>query len=498
MPAHPIRRVVIAGGAVAGWMSAAALARALDARRVAIHVIEEERGFSAEESSLPALRALHGMLGIEERDFMRATHATFRLGTAFVDWSRVGQCWMHPLGEIGAGMESVAFHHHWLRARAHDEGSLEDFSLAAAAAKLGRFAQPSADARSVLSTLAYAFHFDALLYARYLRRYAEARGVLRTEGAVKEVKLRSEDGFIEALVLESGERVEGDLFIDCSGFRGVLIEEALQTGYEDWSHWLPCDRAVMVPCASTGELMPCTRSIARSAGWQWQIPLQHRIGNGYVYCSRYVSEDEAAETLLKNLDGAALATPQLLRFTNGRRKRFWNRNCVAIGLAAGFMEPLESTGIHLIQSGIARLLALFPDRAFDPPGIAEYNRSCASEYERIRDFLILHYCLSARDDSPFWSDCRGMSLPESLERKIQLFASRGRVVVYDDETFGESSWVSVFIGQQLWPRRCDPRAATLAMDVTRERLRRMRDTIRRAAESMPRHRAFIEQQGLHV
>jgi tryptophan 7-halogenase len=500
MPADPIRKVVIVGGGIAGWMSAAALARALGAQPMSIRLIEAaglpaEPDFFAEESTLPALRAMHRILAIDERQFMRATEATFRLGTEFVDWSAPGHRWMHPCGTVGATLESIPFHHLWLFARQPDAEGFDDFSLAAQAARGGKFAIPSADPRSVLSTLSYAFHLDAVLYAQCLRRYAEERGVVRTEGQVKEVKRRAADGFIEALVLENGERIDGDLFIDCSGLRGVLIEEALGTGYEDWSQWLPCDRVVAVPSASAGELIPCTRSIARSAGWQWRIPLQHRVGNGYVYCSRYISDDEAASMLLAHLDGEALASPRQWRFTTGRRKKFWNRNCVAIGSAGGFMEPLESTSIHLVQSGIVKLLALFPDRSFDPAEAAEYNRLMSSEYARIRDFLALHYRLSAREE-PFWHQCRDATAPPLLERKIDLFASRARVVLYDDETFGESSWVSVFLGQRFWPKRSDPRVATVDLEVTRERLRRMHATIRDAAASMPSHRASLEQMGV--
>jgi tryptophan halogenase len=499
MPSGPIRKIVIVGGGIAGWMSAAALARALVAQPMSIRVVEETGiadapDFVEAEGTLPALRAIHRLLAIDERQFMRATEATFRLGTEFADWTADGHRWMHPCGDVGAPLDSVPFHHLWLRAR-QEAGAFEEFSLAAQAAKLGRFASPSTDPRSVLSTLTYAFHVDASLYARYLRRYAEERGVVRSEGRVREVKLRGDDGFIEAVVLEDGELIDGDLFIDCSGPRGVLIEEALRTGYEDWSQWLPCDRAVVVPSASANVLAPHTSATARSAGWQWRIPLQHRIGNGYVYCSRYISDDEATGVLLANLQGAVLASPRQLRFTSGRRKKLWNRNCIAIGPAAGFMEPLESTGIHLIQSGIVRLLALFPDHSFDAAESAEYNRLMSSEYARVRDFLVLHYRLSAREE-PFWRERREASVPPLLERKLNLFASRGRVVLYDDETFGESSWVSVFLGQRFFPRRGDPRAAIVELDVTRERLRRMRARIREAAESMPGHRACIEQMGI--
>jgi tryptophan halogenase len=481
-------------------MSAAALARALGSQPMSIRVLDDggltdDPGFIEEVGSLPALRAFHRLLALDERYFMRAADATFRLGTELVDWSALGRRWIHPCGEVGATLESVGFHHHWLRARENASESIDDFSLAAQAAKRGRFSVPSADPRSVLSTLSYAFHFDAGRYAQYLRRYAEERGVMRAEGRVQDVKLRADDGFIDAVVLENGERVDGDLFIDCSGSRGVLIEETLRTGYEDWSEWLPCDRAVTVPSANDRELPPLTRITGHAGGWQWRVPRQNRVGSGYVYSSRHISDDEAAATLLKRLDGEALASPRYARFTNGRRKRFWNRNCVAIGAAGGFIEPLESTSVHLIQSGIARLLALFPDRSFDQAEAAEYNRLLSGEYARIRDFLALHYRLSRREE-PFWKTAREASLSPLLERKINLFASRGRVVMYDEETFGESSWVTAFLGHGLLPKHADPRAATLDLDLTRARLSRMRTTIQEAAESMPSHRACIEQLGV--
>jgi tryptophan halogenase len=514
MTTEPIRKVVIVGGGVAAWMSAASLVRAFAGQPLSIQVVEDSQAppesldFSSEESALPALRAAHRLLGIDEAEFMRATNATFRLGTEFVDWSAIGRRWMHPCGEVGARLDTVAFHHHWLRVAREEGAEFESFSLSAEAAKLGRFAYPAADPRSVLSTLSYAFHFDTALYAQYLRRYAEARGATRIEGAVKGANFHGPAGPIESVVLANGERIEGDLFIDCSGFRSVLIEEALHTGYEDWSHWLPCDRAVAasissvspsvntVPSAIPAELNPCTRTTARGSGWQWHIPLQHRIGSGYLYSSRYLSDDEAAATLANDLPRHASANPRLLEFTPGHRKKVWAGNCVAIGPAAGFLEPLASTNVHLIQSAVAKLLALFPDRSFASAPIDEYNRLATVEYERIRDFLILHYCLSARDDTPFWRHVREMRVPPTLERKIGLFASRGRVVLYDDETFGESSWVSVFVGHSLWPKRVDPRAALVDANLTRERLRRMRAAIHQAAQAMPVQHAFMSERGL--
>ena len=363
--------------------------------------------------------------------------------------------------------------------------------MAWAAARAGRFDRPQRDPRLVLSSFDYAYQFDASLYGRYLRAYAEQRGVKRTEGRIVEVKLRGENGFIEAVVLESGRRIEADLFIDCSGFRALLIAGALSVPYDDWRHWLPCDRAVTVGCAPQSEFLPYTRVTARAAGWQWRIPLQHRTGNGYVYCSRVISDDEAAAKLMGSLDGRALADPRQLRFTAGRRRKFWNRNCLAVGLAGGFMEPLESTSIHLIQTAITKLLELFPDRDFDPLVIDEYNRRTVQEWEGIRDFIILHYHAVEREDSPLWRQCRSMEIPESLAYRMEHFRHYGRIVSSGYELFQPPSWVAVFIGQHVLPQRCDPLAEVHDAEAVRQRLAGIRRVITAAAEAMPTQAQFI-------
>ena len=494
MTASRIRRVVIVGGGTAGWMAAAALSRFLDREAVDIRLVESEEigTVGVGEATIPPIRSFLGMLRIDEHEFVAQTQATFKLGIEFVDWLRPGARYMHPFGVYGADMEGVPFHQYFLRLHGIDPRyDIEDWSLSTVAARMGRFAPPPG-AQFPLNHLAYAYHFDAGLVAQYLRRYAERLGVRRTEGRVVDVELRPEDGFIERLVLRGGERVEGDFFIDCSGFAALLTEQALGVKFVDWSQWLPCDRAVAVPSASAGAPSPYTQAIAREAGWQWRIPLQHRTGNGYVFSSQVASTEQATETLLANLDGEPLAEPRVLKFKVGRRRTLWNRNCLALGLAGGFLEPLESTAIHLVQAGISKLLGLFPDTGFDPVEIDEYNRQMAATYEQVRDFLVLHYKLTERDDSGLWNYCRRMPVPDAVQRKIDLFAGKGRCFRYDDELFSVTSWVAVLLGQGAWPKGWDEVVNSMPEARLVELLEGMKATVARTAASMPTQQAFID------
>lgn len=489
----PLKSIVIVGGGSAGWMTAAALSDAVG-QSCAITLIESEAigTVGVGEATIPPIRHFNRRLGIDEATFVRETQGSYKLGIQFVDWGKLGHSYFHPFGQYGAEFDSVPFYHHWMRESlaGRTSGPIDDFSMCWAMAKAGKFTHPSPDRRLIQSTFDYAYHFDAGLYAAFLRRFSEARGVVRKEGRVIDVSLRGHDGFIEAVTLDDGTRITGEFFIDCSGFRGLLIEEALAAGYDNWQHWLPCDRAVAVPC-ERGEFTPYTRSTAREAGWQWRIPLQHRTGNGYVHCSQFISEDKAADVLLANLDGKALADPRPLRFVTGKRREFWKKNCVAIGLSAGFMEPLESTSLHLIQYGILRLIALLPDAAMSPLLAREYNAQTSVEYERIRDFLILHYKASERDDSELWRYCAAMPIPDSLQYKIDHFREHGMLVADGHELFANPSWIAVYLGQGIVPSRAPALARMREHVPVAERLAQIRAAMDEAVAAMPAHGEFI-------
>jgi len=490
----PLTRIAIVGGGTAGWMAAAALARVLGTRQVAITLVESEEigTVGVGEATIPPIQAFNALLGLDEDDFVRETMGSFKLGIEFVDWLRPGHRYFHPFGTYGVDAGAVPFEGLWHRLRRTGHaGPLESYSICAAAAAAGRFMRPTGQGNTPLSHIGYAFHFDAGLYARYLRRHAEAAGVVRREGRVVEVVRRDPDDFIDAVVLADGTRIEADLFIDCSGFRALLIGEAMGTGFEDWNAWLPNDRAVAVPSANAGAPTPYTRSTARGAGWQWRIPLQHRTGNGYVYASAHLSDDEAAATLLANLDGEPMAEPRLLRFRTGRRDAFWVGNCVALGLASGFMEPLESTSIHLVQAGIARLLEMLPTAAFEPADIRRYNRLMTAEFEAIRDFLILHFHATERDDTPYWRYLRDMAVPETLAERIRIYQATGRIFREADDLFTKTSWLAVMDGQGLRARGYDPLAAAMPAAEAAARLDRIAHVTAAAARQMPAHADFI-------
>jgi tryptophan 7-halogenase len=493
--AEPVRNVVIAGGGAAGWMAAAALSRMLpmDVTRIILVESEEIGIVGVGEATIPAIKTFNAMLGIDENEFVARTQGSFKLGIEFEGWLREGEAYLHPFGAYGQDINGVKFHHFWLKLQQQGFAvPINEFNMSAVAARHFRFERPDSHPASAASALDYAYHFDAGLYARLLRDYAEQRGVLRHEGKIARVEQRDSDGYISALIMEDGAAIDGELFIDCTGFRALLIEEKLGSGYEDWSHWLPCNRALAVPTARTEPLLPYTRSTARKAGWQWRIPLQHRTGNGLVYCNDYLSDDEAASILTGNLDAEMLAEPRPLRFVTGRRKLAWNKNCIALGLAGGFLEPLESTSIHLIQAGISKLLALFPDKSFNGRERDEYNRLTALQWEQIRDFLILHYKLNERTE-PFWQRCATMEIPESLQRKIDLFAGRGRLFRYEDELFSDTNWTAVMIGQGLIPSGYDPLAESVPDVPMKRMLAQMGQSFRQAADRMPTHDKYITQ-----
>jgi tryptophan halogenase len=489
-----IRKIVILGGGTAGWMTAAALAQAIDVRRCQIVLIEsDDIGIiGVGEATIPTIHWFNQIIGLDEKEFMRETKATFKLGIEFQNWAKPGHTYIHPFGRYGFPSDGVSFQHRWIKARLDGlADNFEVYSLNTVAARAGKFEFPATDARSIFSTLGYAYHFDASLYAKYLRGRSELKGVKRYEGVVKHVDQDPESGFIRALHTNRGDVIGGDLFIDCTGFRGVLIEGVLKIGFDDWAQWLPCDRAQAVPCERVGPPVPYTRSTARDAGWQWRIPLQHRTGNGYVYCSRFISDDEAASTLLRNLDGPALAEPRLIPFKTGCRRAAWNKNVVAIGLSAGFLEPLESTSIHLIQSGIAKLISLFPSRDCDPYLADQYNRVVSEEMHGIRDFLALHYHSTKDRPQPLWEYCRSMRLPESLLYKVEHFSRSGRTVLSSDELFKDASWFAVLAGQGHEPKDYNPLVDSMSSSENAAYLQRIKASIQAAVAKMADHSSFL-------
>jgi tryptophan 7-halogenase len=489
------QHIIIAGGGSAGWMAAALLARLRPAPATRITLVDSDAigTIGVGEATVPILRDFNALLGLHEPDFVRATQGTFKLGIEFVDWGEAGNRHFHGFGDQGAEIEGIAPHHHWLRLRAlgvlDPDAELEPWSMPAVAAGQDRFA-PAQAMQGDAAEYRHAYHFDAGLYAQLLRGYALARGVTHVDGRIVDVARDPETGDLTALHLDGDRRLAGDLFVDCTGFASLLLGGALAVPFVDWSHWLPCDRALAVGSARAGRLTPFTRSTARAAGWQWRIPLQHRTGNGLVYSSQYLDDGTAADQLLASLEGAPLAEPRLLRFTTGRRERFWAHNVVAIGLAAGFMEPLESTSLQLVQTGLARLAELLPAGPVAPAIVAEYNRQTAGEYARIRDFLIGHYCISRRPE-PFWRAVAAMPLPDTLAHKLALWDATAQVALYDLESHREPSWVSVLIGQRRLPQGHDPAADRADAAALAALFTQRREALGRAAARMPDHAYFV-------
>jgi tryptophan halogenase len=483
-----IRRVVIAGGGTAGWLAASALSHQFHGILDMVLIESEEIGtVGVGESTIPPIRAFHRLLGIDEREFMRATAATFKLGILFEDWGKIGDRYIHPFGMTGKSTWACNFHHFWLHSLTKGNRSeYGEFCLEHQAAKAGKFfTGPNAET-------SYAYHLDAGIYAKFLRKFSEKFGVRRVEGKIKEVRQNAESGFIESLVLDSGQVVEGDLFIDCTGFRGLLIEQTLKTGYEDWNHWLPCDTAVAVQTESTGPAVPYTRAIAHEAGWRWRIPLQHRVGNGLVYSSQHMSDQQATEKLLQEVEGRTIIQPRVIKFRTGRRRNAWNKNVIAVGLASGFVEPLESTSIHLIMTAMTRLIMLFPFPMVTQSIIDQYNEESRIEAERVRDFIILHYCATRRDDSPLWKYCSSMALPETLARRIDLFRTRGHIWQPEGEMFRTDSWVHVMLYQGIWPEHYHYLATAMPDHELVKFLENTRSTINQAVAQMPPHQEFVD------
>jgi tryptophan 7-halogenase len=492
MISEKIKKIVIFGGGTAGWMTAAALAKFVASPQCQIVLVESKDigTVGVGEATLPHLRAFNQKLGIGEMEFMQATQATFKLGIEFINWGDVGEQYLHPFGDFGREIKKVPFYHYWLRYKKLGGNlSLEEFSLPILAARANKFAFPSDDVDSLFSSFSYAYHIDAGLYANFLRAYAEARGVLRVEGKVVEVGVAN-DGNICSLTMDSGDLICGDFFIDCTGFRSELLAKKMSVPFDDWSQWLPCDRAVAMPCE--GQFPGAyTRATAEAYGWRWQIPLRHRMGNGYVYSSNHISDDEALSVLRNNLTGEPVAEPNFLRFKAGKRTACWVKNVVAIGLSGGFLEPLESTSIYLIQVAIMKFIQYFRAENLASAAVDEFNRQMQLEFDRIRDFLILHYHATRRQDSEFWKYCKNMPVPEDLEFKMQLFKSTSKVVEYDQGLFYEPSWIAVYLGQGLLPEVYDVRANALPPDELNTAMLNLNQHMLRAVEKMPSQAEFL-------
>ncbi len=496
-----IKNIVIVGGGSAGWMTAAALSSLLSPKTVSVTLIESDQigTVGVGEATIPDMLNFNAMLGIPEAEFLKATNGTFKLGIEFIDWGRKGESYIHPFGNIGVDMQGIDFHQYWLHAKAGGSRvPLQDYSICAVAGQKNKFTLPDPNPRSPLSHLRYAYHIDATLYARYLRGYAEKRGIKRLEGKVIETGLDKESGNISNLKMDNGAIVTGDFFFDCTGFRALLADGALGATFTDWSHWLPCDTAQTVASKREGPLLPYTKATAKPAGWQWRIPTQHRTGNGHIYSSQYMEDNEAIDILMAGLDSAPIADPRKIKFKTGCRDTLWNKNCIAIGLSAGFLEPLESTSLFLIQQGISRFITLFPTADISNVVRDEYNKQMRKEFHQVRDFIILHYVATQRDDSPFWNYCRNMSIPDSLKEKIELFQEAGRIFRYNDELFSKPSWIAVCLGQNIIPKTTDPIVSSLPCEQVDHSLNSMHQAMVQTAEKMMTHEEFLTRYGAAV
>ena len=491
-----IKSIVIVGGGSAGWMTAATLSKVLDLSKYSVTLIESEdiKGVSVGEATIPQITLFNRILGIDEADFIRATNATYKLGIEFKDWKRKGHAYFHPFGTFGINMEALPFHHFWLkRFNEGAGGDLCSYSIEAMAAKSGRFGKVNAQNNSPLANMSYAYHFDSTLYANFLRDFAVKRGVRHIKGKVGAVS-KHPNGHINTLTLQNGHCIDGEFYIDCSGFRSLLLEKEMDATFNDWSDLLPCDSAIAIPCKTADSMLkPYPQSTAKNAGWTWRIPLQHRIGNGYVYASKFTEKEAALDDLMAQLEGEPLAEPNFLAWKTGMRPQSWIKNCLGIGLSAGFIEPLESTGLHLIQSAIARLMTLFPSNRFCQSDIDMYNRQTTKEFEQIRDFIVLHYALTERNDSEFWRYCRNISLSESLEQKVQLYKDSGRIFRIDNELFNETSWLAVMHGQGLRSEGYHPLVDRMSTSLIDERLSHIASVINKSASLLPEHAHFIAQ-----
>lgn len=491
-----IETLVIVGGGTAGWMAAAAFSKFLKNQFCKVLLIESDDigTIGVGEATIPQIQVFNKSLNIDEDDFVRKTQGSFKLGIEFVNWGKVGEAYIHAFGGVGNDMDSIPFYHYWLKLNKQGHSSdIGDYCFNTLASRQNKFMRSIDAGNSPLSNIAYAYHFDAGLYAKYLREFSEKLGVTRIEGKILGADLDKDSGYIKSLTLENGQKVQGDFFIDCSGLHALLIDKTLHVGYEDWSHWLPCDAAWAVPSQRLDPLPSFTRATAHTAGWQWRIPLQHRTGNGHVFSRRFIDVEDAKQVLVNNIQGEILAEPRLIKFLTGRRKQFWHKNCVAVGLSSGFMEPLESTSIHLVQSAIARIMAVFPRKKISQAEIDIYNEQVGFEYERIRDFLILHYKVTSRNDSGFWNYCRQMPVPDALAQKIEIFKENAHVHRFNSELFNEISWVEVMLGQGLNPKGYHPLVDVVPDDEFTRRMAHIKKVLDTAVNYLPGHEEFIVQ-----